>query len=90
MIKNKTCAKCFAHTEEKVSQAKMKIEAPISEETLRKYIAYSQTNVYPVTTPEVWECIKELYIDIRSMKSVYPRSPVSITARSLEAMQRTI
>jgi len=36
MILNKTHSKCSAHTEEEVNQAKMEIEAPISEEMLRK------------------------------------------------------
>ena len=81
-------SKCSAHTEEEVSQAKMEIEAPISEEMLIKYIAYARTNVYPVSAPEVGECIQEFYIDIRNMKIVSPRSPVPITARCLEALQR--
>ena len=88
MIKNKTCSKCSAYTEEEVSQVKMEIEAPICEEMLRKYIVYARTNVYPVTSPEVWKCIQEFYIDIRRMKLIDPRSPVPITARSLEAIQR--
>ena len=50
--------------EEEVSQAKMEIEAPISEEMLIKYIAYARTKVYPVTTPEVEECIQD-YLDIK-------------------------
>ena len=66
----------------------MEIEAPISEEWLRKYIAYARTNVYPVTSPKCGEYIQEFYIDIRRMKSIDPRSPVPITARSLEALQR--
>lgn len=88
MIKNRTCAKCSTHTEEEVSQAKMEIEAPISEEMLRKYIVYSRKNIYPVINPEVRERIQNFYLDIRSLKSVYPRSPVPITARNLEAIER--
>jgi len=88
MIQNRAYSKCSAHTEEEVSQAKMEIEAPISEEMLIKYIAYARTNVYPVSAPEVGECIQEFYIDIRNMKIVSPRSPVPITARCLEALQR--
>lgn len=87
MIQNRMYSKCSAHIEE-VSQAKMEIEAPISEEMLRKYIAYARTKVYPVTTPEVRRSIQDFYLDIRSMKSVDPRSPVPITARCLEALQR--
>ena len=88
MIQNRTYSKYPSHTEEEVNQVKMEIEAPISEEMLIKYIAYARTNVYPVTPPEVENCIQEFYIDIRNMKVVSPRSPVPITARSLEAMQR--
>jgi replicative DNA helicase Mcm len=88
MIQNKTYSKCSTHTEEEVSRAKMEIEAPISEEMLRKYIAYARVNVYPVTTPEVWKSIQEFYLDIRNMKLVDTRSPVPITARCLEALQR--
>ena len=89
MIQNRTYSKFSAHTEEEVSQAKMAIEVPISEEMLRKYVAYARTKVYPVTTPEVGEYIQNFYLDIRSMKSVGPRSPVPITARCLESLQRS-
>ncbi len=88
MIQNKTHSKFSAHTEEEVDQAKMEIAAPIGEEMLRKYIAYARMNVYPVTTPEVWEHIQQFYLDIRSVKSIDARSPVPITARCLEALQR--
>ena len=66
----------------------MEIEAPISGEMLIKYIAYARTNVYPVTSQEVWKYIQNFYLDIRNMKSIDPRSPVPITARCLEALQR--
>jgi replicative DNA helicase Mcm len=88
MIQNRLYSKCPAHTEEEVSQAKIEIEAPISEELLIKYIAYTRTKVYPVTPPEVEECIQSFYLDVRRIKSADPRSPVPITARSLEAIQR--
>ena len=81
-------SKCPAHTEEEVSQAKIEIEAPISEELLIKYIAYARTKVYPVTPPEVEECIQSFYLDVRRMKSADPKSPVPITARCLESLQR--
>jgi len=89
MIQNRMYSKCPAHTEDEVSQAKMDIKAPINEEMLRKYIAYARTKVYPVTTPEVWEYIQDFYLNIRSTKSVGPRSPVPITARCLESLQRS-
>ena len=89
MIQKRIYSKFSAHTEEEVSKAKMAIEAPISEEMLRKYVAYARTKVYPVTTPEVGEYIQNFYLDIRSMKSVGPRSPVPITARCLESLQRS-
>ncbi len=88
MIQNKTYSKCSVHTEEEVNQAKMEIEAPISEEMLRKYIAYARKNIYPVISPEVGECIQKFYMDIRNMKLVDAKSPVPITARCLEALQR--
>jgi replicative DNA helicase Mcm len=88
MVKNKTCSICAEYTEEEISQVKMGIEAPISTEMLRKYIAYARTNIYPVTSPEVWGYIQDFYLDIRRMKLADPKSPVPITARSLEAIQR--
>jgi replicative DNA helicase Mcm len=88
MIQNKTHSKCPVHTEAEVNEAKIEIEAPISEKMLRKYIAYAQRNIYPVTSPEVGECVQKFDMDIRNTKLVDTGSLVPITARCLEALQR--
>jgi replicative DNA helicase Mcm len=89
MIQNRLHSKNPIYTEEKVKEAKLEIEAPISEEILTKYIAYARTKVFPVATSlEIRESIQNFYLDIRKMKSADPTSPVPITPRSLGALQR--
>ena len=60
---------------------------PISRDILRKYIAYSKDNCFPVLTPHAKNKIKEFYIGLRK-KGERRGSAVPITARQLEAIIR--
>jgi replicative DNA helicase Mcm len=79
---------CQDNREENRKQGLKGIEAPIPKDMLRKYIVYSRTNIFPVTPEEVSKYIKEFYLAVRKMKIPAQNSPVSITIRSLEALQR--
>jgi Predicted ATPase involved in replication control, Cdc46/Mcm family len=88
MIQNQKNSKNPKYIDFEVEESKKCIEAPIPEETLRKYIAYARTHVFPVADPEVQQYMQSFYLNIRSLKELEQNSPVPITARSLEALQR--
>ena len=60
-------------------------EAEISQEKLRKYVAFAKKNVRPDLTQEASDLIQEFYV---SMRSSGDEDSVPITARQLEAMVR--
>ena len=88
MIQNKEHSRTPKYTDADIQESVKEIAAPISEELLRMYIAYSRMYVYPVASPEISEAITEFYIDVRKLKIADPNSPVPITARSVEDVQR--
>lgn len=61
------------------------IEPEISPDLLRKYIAYSRDNIFPVLTKEAMDRIKDFYT---SMRSGGENNPIPITARQLDALVR--
>lgn len=62
-----------------------RIEPEIPPNFLRKYIAYSRDNIFPVLTKEAINKIKDFYT---SMRSGGEDSPIPITARQLDALVR--
>ncbi|MDD4429499.1 MAG: hypothetical protein PHG64_14075, partial [Paludibacter sp.] len=88
MIQNREHSKNPMFTDSEIQDAKKEIEAPISEDLLRMYIAYARMYIYPVTSKEVSDYITSFYVDVRSLKQLNPNNPVPITARSVEAVQR--
>lgn len=86
MIQNRE--HCQNNREGNIRQELEGIEAPIQKDLLKKYIVYSRTNIFPVTSEEVSNYIKDFYINVRKMKIRGQNSPVPITIRSLEALQR--
>jgi replicative DNA helicase Mcm len=87
MIQNSKHAKTPCFSDVMIENDLEDIKVPVSIVDLQKYIAYSRTLVFPVSTPEVEEAIKDYYVSVRGMK-ITPDMPVPITARSLEAIQR--
>lgn len=63
-----------------------KVETPISNEMLRKYITYSRTNYNPIISDEARERIEQFYVEVRSMN--YNSATVPITARKIDGMYR--
>ncbi|HDM35785.1 MAG TPA: minichromosome maintenance protein MCM [Candidatus Syntrophoarchaeum butanivorans] len=59
----------------------------IPPDLLRKYIAYSRRNIFPVMTKEAQEEFKRFYVGLRA-EGIGPDAPVPVTARQLEALVR--
>ncbi|MHA1615220.1 MAG: minichromosome maintenance protein MCM [Candidatus Thorarchaeota archaeon] len=59
---------------------------PVSQDFLKKYIAYSNRYVLPQLTTEAAEVIENFYVDLR--KSAEGGAAVPITARQLESLVR--
>lgn len=88
VIQNREKALNPTYSLEDVSREGEAIEAPIKAELLKKYIAYARAYIFPVSSQEVTEAIESFYTDVRSMKSNNGNSPVTVTIRHLEALQR--
>ncbi len=69
-------------------QSPEEITASISQEQLRKYVAYAQRNVRPDLSEEAADAIQEFYINMRSKGGGEDGGSVPITARQLEALIR--
>ncbi|WP_082837701.1 minichromosome maintenance protein MCM [Haladaptatus sp. R4] len=74
-------------TEEQVNSQTEEVAPAIDAELLRKYIAYSKSNVYPTMSTEAQQAIQDFYVDLRS-KGVDEDAPIPVTARKLEALVR--
>ncbi|MHC1595737.1 MAG: minichromosome maintenance protein MCM [Candidatus Syntropharchaeales archaeon] len=59
----------------------------IPPDLLRKYIAYSRRNIFPVMSEEARDEFKRFYVDLRS-QGIGSDAPVPVTARQLEALVR--
>jgi replicative DNA helicase Mcm len=62
------------------------VKPPIEPELLRKYIAYSKRNCYPVLSDEAKATLVDYYLRLRNLAD--PSKPVPVTARQLEALVR--
>jgi replicative DNA helicase Mcm len=64
------------------------MEPAVSGELLRKYVAWSKRNVFPVMTDEAKEKFLDFYIGLRRQGYEDEEAPVPVTARQLEALIR--
>lgn len=71
--------------EAKNEEEKIQEDSLLSDELIRKYLAYSQKNCFPELTPEAEEEIKDFYVKTRQKGD---NNNVPITARKLEALIR--
>ncbi|MFB6244816.1 MAG: LAGLIDADG family homing endonuclease [Candidatus Nanohaloarchaea archaeon] len=60
----------------------------VSQEMLRKYVAYAQRNIRPELTQEAADKIQDFYVGMRSSGDQEEGGGVPITARQLEALVR--
>jgi replicative DNA helicase Mcm len=64
------------------------MEPAIPAELLRKYVAWSKRNVFPVMTEEAKKKFLDFYIGLRRQGYEDEEAPVPVTARQLEALIR--
>ncbi len=64
------------------------IKPIIDIDLLRKYIAYARKFVRPVLTEEARKLIEDFFVEMRKRSLETPESPITITARQLEALIR--
>jgi replicative DNA helicase Mcm len=60
----------------------------LSTEFLRKYIAYSRRNIFPVMTKDAIQDLADFYVRLRSQESTGETGAIAITPRQLEALVR--
>lgn len=87
IIQNREHAETPEYTEAEAQAGRRDTEAPISKDLLRKYIVYARGKIFPVASLEVGDAIRKFYTELRQMKPD-SSSPVPVTIRSLEAIQR--
>ncbi len=74
-------------TQEQVDDHMEVIRPAIEADLLRKYVAYSRRNIFPVMEDEAREHLVKFYMDLRKMGDGKD-APVPVTARQLEALVR--
>ncbi|WMW21041.1 minichromosome maintenance protein MCM [Methanolobus mangrovi] len=74
-------------TQEQVDEHMEVIKPVIDADMLRKYVAYSRRNIFPVMEQEAREHLVKFYMDLRKMGDGKD-APVPVTARQLEALVR--
>lgn len=68
--------------------AAMEVIQPVIEaDMLRKYVAYTKRNIFPIMTEDAKKELIEFYLGLRK-QGEDPNSPVPVTARQLEALIR--
>ncbi len=72
---------------EEVSKAMEVIQPVIESEMLRKYIAYTKRNIFPIIQDDARKQLIDFYLGLRK-QGEDPNSPVPVTARQLEALIR--
>lgn len=75
-------------TQEQIDLAMEVIQPSIEPEMMRKYIAYSKRNIFPVLEDDARQQIIDFYLNLRSQGASDANSPVPVTARQLEALVR--
>ncbi len=68
-------------------EANIELEAPIDEDTLKKYIKYARRTCHPTLSGEAKDAIKSFYLDLRGQYDSED-AVVSILARNLDALVR--
>lgn len=77
-------AKKTKYTKEDEDRLMQHIIPVFSSDFLRKYIAYTKRNIFPVMTPEALELLQNYYVDFRGQSE----DSVPFTPRQLEAFVR--
>lgn len=72
---------------EEITRAMEVIQPVIESEMLRKYIAYTKRNIFPIIQDDARKQLIDFYLGLRK-QGEDPNSPVPVTARQLEALIR--
>lgn len=81
-------ARIVGHGDDLESQDGGETIAEISQDILKKYIAYAQRNIFPEMTDTAKSAIRDFYVDLRNNKDSGENDAIPITARKLEALVR--
>ncbi|HJH26362.1 MAG TPA: AAA family ATPase [Methanophagales archaeon] len=73
---------------EHFGEAMRMMEPAVQSDLLRKYVAWSKRNVFPVMSDEARKKFLEFYIGLRRLGYDDEEAPVPVTARQLEALIR--
>jgi replicative DNA helicase Mcm len=73
---------------EHFAKAMQIMEPDVSPELIRKYVAWSKRNIFPVMTEEAKNKFLDFYIGLRRQGYEDEDAPVPVTARQLEALIR--
>ncbi len=60
----------------------------LTQEFLRKYVAYARRHVYPVMTRDAIQDLADFYVQLRTQEGSAEGTPVAITPRQLEGLVR--
>ena len=74
-------------TTDEITNAMQVIRPVIEADMLRKYIAYTKRNIFPIMQDEARKQMVDFYLSLRK-QGEDPNSPVPVTARQLEALVR--
>ncbi|MCX9014373.1 MAG: minichromosome maintenance protein MCM [Candidatus Methanoperedens sp.] len=74
-------------TQDEITQAMEVIQPVIEAEMLRKYIAYTKRNIFPIMQDDARRELINFYLGLRKQGET-PDAPVPVTARQLEALVR--
>jgi replicative DNA helicase Mcm len=77
-----------AGEKERFEEAKQVMEPAVRGDLIRKYVAWSKRNIFPVMTEEAKNKFLEFYIGLRRQGYEDEEAPVPVTARQLEALIR--
>jgi replicative DNA helicase Mcm len=74
-------------SDEQITRAMEVIQPVLESEQLRKYIAYTKRNIFPIIQDDARKQLIDFYLGLRK-QGEDPNSPVPVTARQLEALIR--
>ncbi|MBC8520848.1 MAG: helix-turn-helix domain-containing protein [Methanomicrobia archaeon] len=88
LARSKNIGKVEEAEKEHFEEAIQAMKPAVSRELLRKYVAWSKRNIFPVMTEEAHKKFLDFYIGLRRQSYEDEDAPVPVTARQLEALIR--
>jgi len=88
LAREENLGKVAAEDKGRFGEALQSMEPKIAPDLLRKYVAWSKRNVFPVMTEEAKNKFLDFYIGLRRQGYEDEEAPVPVTARQLEALIR--